>query len=55
MRELRDDVALAAQTPVRVMIVGEYGVGKKRLAKLIHRHSARREAPFVSVRCARLT
>ena len=50
-RELRQDVALAAQAAVRVMIVGEPGVGKRRLAKLIHRHGAASGAPFVRAQC----
>ena len=54
VRELREDIVLASRAPVRVMIVGEYGVGKRRLARLIHRQSVRSRAPFVSVRCAEL-
>ncbi|MGH9254464.1 MAG: sigma-54-dependent transcriptional regulator [Vicinamibacterales bacterium] len=51
-RELREEIALASRVPIRLMIAGEQGVGKKRLAKLIHRRSVRSHAPFVSVRCA---
>lgn len=51
-RELREDLLLASRTPVRVMLAGEYGVGKRRLARLIHRQSVRGRAPFVKVRCA---
>ena len=54
VRELREDIVLASRAPVRVMIAGEYGVGKRRLARLIHRQSVRGRAPFVSVRCAEL-
>ena len=54
VRELREDIVLASRAPVRVMIAGEYGVGKRRLARLIHRQSIRGRAPFVSVRCAEL-
>lgn len=54
VRELRDDLELAWRTPARVLIAGEYGVGKKRLAELIHRQSLRGHAPFVSLRCADL-
>jgi DNA-binding NtrC family response regulator len=53
-RELREDIALASQAPVRVLIAGEYGVGKKRLARLIHRQSVRSRAPFVSLQCSEL-
>lgn len=33
------------------MLLGESGVGKSRLAQLIHRGSARRNGPFVTVAC----
>jgi DNA-binding NtrC family response regulator len=51
VRRLREDVELASRVPVRVMIAGELGVGKKRLARLLHQQSIRGRAPFVSVRC----
>jgi DNA-binding NtrC family response regulator len=51
-RELREEIEFAAPLTVHVMIAGEYGVGKKRLAKLLHRRSLRGGAPFVTVRCA---
>jgi DNA-binding NtrC family response regulator len=54
VRELREDIVLASRASVRVMIAGEYGVGKRRLARLIHRQSIRGRAPFVSLRCAEL-
>jgi DNA-binding NtrC family response regulator len=54
-RELREEVELAAPLAAHVMIAGEYGVGKKRLAKLLHRRSLRGRAPFVTVRCAELS
>ena len=50
--ELRHDLELAAGVSLGVMIAGEYGVGKKRLAHLIHRRSTRRNAPFVVIRCS---
>jgi DNA-binding NtrC family response regulator len=49
-RELRDEVEFASG----VMIAGESGVGKKRVAELIHRQSVRGRAPFVTVRCGDL-
>ena len=49
---LREEAVLAAQWPLRALVKGEPGVGKRLLAKLIHRHSVRGNAKFLTVRCA---
>jgi DNA-binding NtrC family response regulator len=51
MAELFDLVERVSPSDVNVLILGESGVGKERIAKLIHEKGARREHPFVVVDC----
>jgi two-component system nitrogen regulation response regulator NtrX len=52
MRQLREQVAMAAPTNGRVLIYGENGTGKELVARTIHILSRRRAATFVEVNCA---
>src|SRR5262249_2117719 len=52
MRQLREQVAMAAPTNGRVLIYGENGTGKELVARTIHALSRRRMASFVEVNCA---
>jgi two-component system nitrogen regulation response regulator NtrX len=52
MRQLREQVAMAAPTNGRVLIYGENGTGKELVARTIHALSRRRTAQFVEVNCA---
>lgn len=52
IRSVNDVVKRVAQNDGIVMIRGESGVGKEVAARSIHNQSARRERPFVTVKCA---
>jgi two-component system, NtrC family, nitrogen regulation response regulator NtrX len=52
MRQLREQVAMAAPTNGRVLVYGENGTGKELVARSIHALSRRRQGPFVEVNCA---
>jgi DNA-binding NtrC family response regulator len=51
MKKVYDKIRSAAPTRTTVMLYGETGTGKSILARLIHRHSNRRNNPFISVHC----
>jgi DNA-binding NtrC family response regulator len=51
MRELYDLIERVAPSNVNVLILGESGVGKERIARLIHTSGPRREHPLVVVDC----
>jgi two-component system, NtrC family, nitrogen regulation response regulator NtrX len=52
MRQLKEQVAMAAPTNGRVLIYGENGTGKELVARAIHESSRRRSGAFVEVNCA---
>jgi DNA-binding NtrC family response regulator len=53
MRQLRQRILLVAPTPVStVLLTGESGVGKDRVAEALHRYSPRRSHPFRPINCA---
>jgi two-component system, NtrC family, nitrogen regulation response regulator NtrX len=52
MRQLREQVAMAAPTNGRVLIYGENGTGKELVARTVHALSRRRNGAFVEVNCA---
>ena len=54
MRDFLDVVRRVAASDCSLLITGETGVGKERLARAIHAESDRREGPFVSVNCGSL-
>ena len=52
MLRLREQVALAAPTNGRVLILGDNGTGKELVARTIHQSSRRKNGPFIEVNCA---
>jgi DNA-binding NtrC family response regulator len=51
MREIFDKVRAVADTRALVLLLGETGVGKGWLARIIHNLSNRADGPFISVHC----
>ncbi|MCE5335290.1 MAG: sigma-54 dependent transcriptional regulator [Desulfobacteraceae bacterium] len=51
MRELYDLIDRIARSDVNVLLLGESGVGKERVARLLHQRGPRREHPFTVVDC----
>jgi transcriptional regulator with GAF, ATPase, and Fis domain len=52
LRDVARRARQVAETHTPVLILGETGTGKERLARAIHAWSARAERPFVSLNCA---
>ena len=55
MQELFKNIALVAPAGVPVLITGESGTGKELVARAIHRHSGRRDGPFLPICLAALS
>ena len=54
MKQIRTQVSLVAKVDVPVLLLGESGVGKEILARLIHKMSIRAHRPLLKVNCAAL-
>jgi DNA-binding NtrC family response regulator len=55
MRWVVEQARLAGESDARVLLLGETGVGKERIARLIHESSPRRVGKFVALDCANLS
>jgi DNA-binding NtrC family response regulator len=51
MKRVFDKIRAVSPTKSTVLLAGDTGTGKSVLAKLIHQHSNRRDAQFISVHC----
>jgi len=54
MKKVEELVRKVGPTDTTVLISGESGTGKELVARAIHRHSGRRDKPFVAVDCGSL-
>jgi anaerobic nitric oxide reductase transcription regulator len=54
MGRLREEIAMVARSDLAVLVTGETGVGKERVAHQIHDRSARRDEALIHVNCAAL-
>lgn len=54
MTELLDMISYVAPTEATVLITGESGTGKELIASALHKNSARKNKPFITVNCAAL-
>lgn len=52
MRKIYEQIQLASESDIAVLIQGESGTGKELVAKAIHYNSSRRNKRFVTVNCA---
>ncbi len=51
MTKLYSIIARVAPSDVNILLLGESGVGKEHVAKLVHRNSPRSKGPFIVVDC----
>ncbi len=54
MKRMLEEVAIAADKDVTMLLIGETGSGKTYLSNLIHEVSTRRDEPFITVACGSL-
>jgi two-component system nitrogen regulation response regulator GlnG len=52
MQELFKHIGVLTTNDLTVLLQGESGVGKERVARAIHHNSARAQQPFIAVNCA---
>jgi len=55
MQQVVDLARRVAKVDATVLITGESGVGKERIARLVHDESTRAVGPFISVNCGAIT
>ena len=54
MKSIMHEIQQAANSRSTILLRGESGTGKELVARALHKHSARRQQPFVKLNCAAL-
>ncbi|PKN69402.1 MAG: hypothetical protein CVU54_10255 [Deltaproteobacteria bacterium HGW-Deltaproteobacteria-12] len=54
IKHVLSQIDQVTETDATVMIIGETGSGKELVARAIHRHSRRKDKPFIKVNCSAL-
>jgi len=52
MQEVFEKIQKVSGSSSTILLIGESGTGKELVARAIHRHSPRRDRPFVAISCA---
>ena len=52
IQQLKETIAKIADTDSMVLVLGPSGTGKELVANLMHKHSSRKDHPFVPVNCS---
>ena len=55
MRSVLDEIMSVSKYDCNVLITGETGVGKEKVANIIYKNSARKMQPFIKVNCASIS
>lgn len=55
MRSVLDDIMKVSKYDCNVLIVGQTGVGKEKIANMIQKNSGRKSLPFIKINCAAIS
>ncbi len=55
MQAVHKQARTVAESPMRVLVLGETGSGKEHMAEMVHHYSKRRDKPLIRINCAALS